>query len=233
MKPKGGIVLVHGSGRTRRFDGLARLFADNGFAVFTYDKRGVGGSGGVYEGTYNVTAENLRLLADDAGVAMQTLRARPEVAGLGIGYWGISQAGWIIPLAAAAQARPDFMVLWSGPVCTVAEEIEAGIGNGGNNANDQLAREFVRTLRSGGGDTDPRDALRRLAIPGLWIYGGRDPTLPVALSIERLQGLIDGGSQHFSYWLDSSAGHDMDLEVSSPFIQAMMRWMADHAQNRG
>lgn len=227
--PIAAIVIVHGAGPTPRMESTARLFAERGFAVVTYDKRGVGKSGGVYERDRNVSAENLALLAGDARAAMQWLRARPELAGLKSGYWGISQAGWIIPLAASQAPGADFMVLWSGPVCTVAEEIEAGIGKGGNLSTDDRARAFVAQLRIKG-DTDPRDALRKLKIPGLWIYGGRDPTLPVALSVERLQGLINEGQANYAFWLNSAAGHDMNQQPENrPIIGAMMEWMLQQA----
>lgn len=229
--PVAGIVLVHGAGPSWRMEDTARLFAERGFAVVTYDKRGVGKSGGVYERDRNVSAENLALLAGDARAAMQWLRARPELAGLKSGYWGISQAGWIIPLAASQAPGADFMVLWSGPVCTVAEEIEAGIGKGGNLSTDDRARAFVAQLRVKG-NTDPRDALRKLKIPGLWIYGGRDTTLPVALSVERLQGLIDEGQTNFVYWLNSAAGHDMNQQPENrPLIGAMMEWMLEQGSS--
>ena len=47
-----GVVLVHGSGATTRNDPavLASYFEAQGFAVLTYDKRGIGQSGGEYPG---------------------------------------------------------------------------------------------------------------------------------------------------------------------------------------
>ncbi|MGL6128473.1 alpha/beta hydrolase, partial [Chryseobacterium artocarpi] len=44
------VVIVHGSGQEKRMTEFATLLADNGIAVLTYDKRGVGESGGVYAG---------------------------------------------------------------------------------------------------------------------------------------------------------------------------------------
>lgn len=76
-----------------------RCFAADGFAVLTYDKRGVGESGGVYEAHYNTSPENLSLLAGDASAALEWLLDRRERRGRKSGFWGISQAGWIIPLA--------------------------------------------------------------------------------------------------------------------------------------
>lgn len=42
---------------------FAKLLAENGISVLTYDKRGIGESGGIYTGlevgTNNISAENL------------------------------------------------------------------------------------------------------------------------------------------------------------------------------
>lgn len=227
-EPVAALVLVHGSGRNASMGQLGSRLAESGFAVLAYDKRGLGRSGGVYEETNNTSPENLRLLAGDAGAAMRVLRGHPRTGKLKAGYWGVSQAGWVVPLAMAQFAAADFFVLWSGPVCTVAEEMEAGIGTGGNLSDDATARKLVATLRSEGRDTDPRQSLRGIKVPGLWIYGGRDETLPVPLSIQRLQGLIDAGQPNFSYWLDSNARH-ADFQNSRPFMQAMVHWMKDRA----
>jgi alpha-beta hydrolase superfamily lysophospholipase len=47
MHPIAALVLVHGSGQESRMNGLGSLLAENGIAVLTNDKRGVGKSGGV------------------------------------------------------------------------------------------------------------------------------------------------------------------------------------------
>lgn len=56
------VVIVHGSGQVGREVGFAELLAKNNIAVLTYDKRGVGQSGGVYAGpevgTNNIDSTN-------------------------------------------------------------------------------------------------------------------------------------------------------------------------------
>lgn len=225
--PLGGIVLVHGSGRRPRIDWAARYFAQHGLAVLTYDKRGVGESGGTYEGVDNASHTNLALLAGDAAAGMDWLRRRSELAGRKLGYWGISQAGWIIPLAVLESAPIDFMVIWSGPACTAAEELESALADGGN---PQL-RAYADYLRTKGLDTDPRDALRQIHNQGLWIYGGRDNGRTVQLSIDRLKALIDAGQTNFSYWLNSAAAHD-DFDANPWFMDAVMQWMLAQAGRR-
>jgi len=227
--PLAGLVLVHGAGTTDRMERTAAMFATEGFAVLTYDKRGVGQSGGVYEATYNTSRENLALLAGDASAALEWLQDRSELADRKTGFWGISQAGWIIPIAAVQSGDADFMVMWSGPVCTVIEELEAGLGNGGNLSDDETVQAMIAEWRTEGRDTDPRDALRMLGIPALWIFGGKDDTLPVPLSVERLEGLIAAGQDNFEYRVDPDGGHNMNLPDDQQRVDDMIRWMMQRA----
>jgi pimeloyl-ACP methyl ester carboxylesterase len=223
--PRAAIVLVHGSPSTERMDGFARLFATQGFAVLTWDKRGVGESGGVDAGPYSVAPENLALLAADAAAAMRFLEQRPELAGLPLGYWGISQAGWVAPMAAVQTPQADFITLWSGPVYTVTEELEQGLINDPTQADPEAVREFIGRLREAGADPDPRDALRQLSIPGLWIFGTEDVVVAPALSIERLQGLIDAGQTQFEYYMNEDGEHDLNLELDRAVFDGMVTWM--------
>lgn len=71
------LVIVHGSGQELRMSAFALSMAQQGITVFTYDKRGVGASGGIYAGpevgTNNIDSSNLQLLASDANAAVQLL----------------------------------------------------------------------------------------------------------------------------------------------------------------
>ena len=74
------VVVVHGSGQEIRMTKFAELLANNGISVLTYDKRGVGKSGGVYAGpevgTNNVDSLNINLLAKDARSALNKIKKR-------------------------------------------------------------------------------------------------------------------------------------------------------------
>ncbi|MBC7407529.1 MAG: alpha/beta hydrolase, partial [Arcicella sp.] len=53
LRPKNAfaaVVIVHGSDPVKREMAFAKRLAKEGIAVLTYDKRGVGASGGVYVG---------------------------------------------------------------------------------------------------------------------------------------------------------------------------------------
>ena len=68
---------MHGSDPVPRMAKLAELLAKNDLLVLTYDKRGVGKSGGVYAGpqvgTNNISVDNLTLLVKDASAAVNLI----------------------------------------------------------------------------------------------------------------------------------------------------------------
>ena len=104
------IILVHGSGAESRDDLLpyAHFLVRHGVAVLGYDKRGVGASTGDWN------AATLDDLADDTVAAFDYLKARPEINSRQIGLLGISQAGWIMPIAGVRAKDVAFIINISG-----------------------------------------------------------------------------------------------------------------------
>jgi pimeloyl-ACP methyl ester carboxylesterase len=213
-KVHSAVVFVHGSGPQTRNIEWARRFARDGIAALVYDKRGAGKSGGKYESERSVGEKNIVLLADDAISALKALSGHPALKGVPLGLTGISQAGWIVPLAAEKSGLAKFMVLWSGPVCKVSEE---DIFSKYTADADEKVPSYEEALKSRktkyiwpdflGKDTDPGESLAKLAIPGLWIFGEKDGSVPVDLSIRRLKQLRDSG-HGYDYVLFSSLGHN-------------------------
>lgn len=119
MVPAGGgrhpaMVLVHGSGPLDRRAILpfANFLVRRGIALFGYDKRGVGGSTGDWR------AASFDELAADALAAVELLRARDDIDPERVGLFGVSQGGWIGPLAASRSPHVSFVVSVSGPGTT-------------------------------------------------------------------------------------------------------------------
>jgi uncharacterized protein len=117
--PHPAIVLIHGSGEQRRdhafLQFISDVFAVHEIAVLAYDKRGVGASSGGQEAM-------LDDLAGDALAGLTFLQTRNDICPQQIGLWGISQGGWIAPLAAARSQNVAFIILVSGPAVSVVQQ---------------------------------------------------------------------------------------------------------------
>ena len=111
------VILVHDSGAENREYMLpwARFLVRRGVAVLGYDKRGVGGSAGDWN------TASFDDLAGDVVAAFEYLKTRSDIDRASIGLLGISQAGWIMPLAAVRARDIAFLISVSGAGVPVAE----------------------------------------------------------------------------------------------------------------
>jgi uncharacterized protein len=115
--PKGAppfpaVILRGGAGATNRtnFDWMARFFVEQGYAVLTTDKRGVGKSTGSYESaTYSEYAA-------DVYAGLRFLQNRPDIRRQAIGMWGHSEGAWIVPMAAANAPKDVSFVILSAAI---------------------------------------------------------------------------------------------------------------------
>jgi uncharacterized protein len=226
------VVVVLGNGQRPRNMPFARALASSGVAALTYDKRGVGKSGGVYAGpevgTNNIDPRNLDLLAEDASAAINELAGQISSPRTPVGLMGVSQAGWVVPLAAVRNRHVKFMILWSGPLVTTLEQLRFQFLTDGkadfwDHHSEAEVREHVRSDpdRYTFVATDPADSLRKLSIPGLWLYGGRDVYVPVRVSIDRLDALAAGGKP-FEHRLFPDSGHDLPFPLG---LSTSMDWL--------
>lgn len=231
------LVTVHGSGQEARMSEFAELFAKSGITVLTYDKRGVGESGGVYAGpevgTNNIDSTNLDLLAADASAAVNILSQRNE--NIPIGLIGASQAGWIIPIAANKNPLVDFMVLFSCPVIPTLEQLRFQFYTDGRadfweNHTEAEAREHILNDpdRYQFITTDPSVALSTLSIPGLWFFGQKDIQIPVGLCIENLN-LLKANGKPFEYALFSTLGHNTAFTHNTMPVDIAIQWIKQQA----
>ena len=86
----------------------ANHLASQGVVALAFDKRGSGASTGDW------TDASLEDLAADARAAMTFLATRDDVDPRRIGIWGVSQAGWVIPLLATGTPSPAFAIVVTG-----------------------------------------------------------------------------------------------------------------------
>lgn len=115
--PFPALVFLHGSGPQVRggFERFAKEFASLGIASLYYDKRGTGDSKGAW------VTSSLDDLANDAVAAVNHLKAMKEIDASRIGFWAVSQGGWVAPLAASKVPDTAFLVVVSGGAVTPRE----------------------------------------------------------------------------------------------------------------
>jgi uncharacterized protein len=146
------VVLVHGSGPQKRDLFTARWFAAEGIAALTYDKRGVGESGGDFRKVPFME------LCDDGLAAIKYLKSRKEIDAKRIGVWGLSQGGWLGPLAASRSADVAFVIAVSGPGVSPGEQMivyyanelrEQGVDEGDVREASTVRRDIWSYMSSG------------------------------------------------------------------------------------
>lgn len=122
--PFPAVILISGSGPQNRneeilghkpFLVIADYLTKNGIAVFRYDDRGIGKSGGVFS-----TATTLDF-AKDAEAAFNTLQKVAEIDKNKIGLMGHSEGGMIAPIVAAKNKKVGFIVLLAAPGIKITE----------------------------------------------------------------------------------------------------------------
>jgi pimeloyl-ACP methyl ester carboxylesterase len=109
------VIALHGAGEGTRDSELYRhlheLLPPAGIGVVTFDRRGEG------ESTGDSSRGRFQEQVEDALAILQAIDAER------VGIWGISQGGWIGPLAAAASAEVAFLVLVASIGVTPSEQM--------------------------------------------------------------------------------------------------------------
>jgi dienelactone hydrolase len=222
--PAPAFMMLHGSepGTRDNFGAkqMAHYMISQGFAILNYDKRGVGDSEGFYQEA--PTDTNLKNHANDAAAGAEYLASRPEIDAKRIGLIGGSQAGWVIPLAAAQSERISYFVILSGPVTSTAQEDRfSTYTNDGESAmsnyDDAKITQQIRAMRPIG--FDPMPVISGLTQPGVWLWGGVDKNIPVTFSAENLQAVIDSGKNNFSYQIFPNADHGLNISPNGLFAE--------------
>lgn len=225
--PFPAVVLGHGSGRVTRdqLTGFASAWNRRGFAALRFDKRGVGESTGTYVNVGTADSPTrFPLLASDIVAAVRFLKRRPEVDARRIGLAGGSQAGWILPHAARELGDVPFMVLLSGPVCSVGLEMYYS----------NLAEKTTRPLGEvnalmpgfkGSHGYDPLPALQQLNTPTLWLLGLEDRSVPIEATLANLKALAAAG-RPFEWRTYEGMGHELGPRIwddIGPWVQKFTR----------
>jgi uncharacterized protein len=126
-QPVPAIVVFHAASAPTRDLSLYRHLKQIGpalaIAVFVFDRRGSGKSGGQpAHGDYTA-------LADDGIAALRILARDPRIDSKRIGFWGLSQGGWLALLAASRCPETAFVIAISAPMTTPDVQMNFAVAN--------------------------------------------------------------------------------------------------------
>lgn len=219
------MVFVQGSGSGTReeFTSQAEWLARAGIVTLAYDKRTVG---------YSFRSRDFSLLADDALHMIDALRRRPDVDPARTGLWGVSEGGWVVPIAAARGADVDFAVLVSSPNVSPLRQVAWAL-------NEQLLRLHAPTgvrdllTRAMGGvgfdflRYDGIPSLKEIRQPVLALYGTMDPSIPFVESTRTLTAALkEAGNPDYTIRFLARADHAMRIS-GGPFVPDYLPTLAN------
>jgi dipeptidyl aminopeptidase/acylaminoacyl peptidase len=229
-------IIIHGSGTSRRnsvwYLSVAKHLQDNGIAVLLPDKRGSEKSEGEWVGA------NFEELATDTLSAIEFVKNQQTFEYSTIGLIGMSQGGWIAPVAATKSDDVSFVVSMSGAAVTTDEQllheeiikiapytytfIAKLIAPITTNNLKQL--DHVSAFMG----FDPIPYWKDVQVPVFFAFGGNDKDVPIDASIERL---IENNLNHFDVKTYADGGHAIrDIqtnEVSDEYLHDLVMFIKE------
>ncbi|KAB8192390.1 alpha/beta fold hydrolase [Nonomuraea phyllanthi] len=221
------MVFVSGSGNGSRteFTPQAEFLAKAGVVTIAFDKRTVG---------YDFRHRDFSLLADDALRMVEYLRTRPEVDPDRVGLWGVSEGGWVVPIAAGKSPDVGFVILVSSPNVSPLRQVAWAL-------NEQLlrlrapigARDLLTRAMGGVGFDflryDALPALSRIKQPVLAFYGTMDPSIPFVESTQALvTGMRRAGNDDYTIRFMARGDHAMRVnggDFTAGYLETMGNWI--------
>ena len=121
------VVVLHSAMAATRQAALYRHLREGlpalGIAVLIYDRRGSG------ESTGSMKDISYETLADDGIAGQHALAKLPRIDPRRIGFWGLSQGGWLAVLAAGRSPDAAFAISVSAPLVTAEQQMRFAIAN--------------------------------------------------------------------------------------------------------
>ncbi len=227
--PHPAAVFIHGSGASDRdnlwYQAIVHHLVSDGIAVLLPDKRGTGQSEGDW------TIASFSDFAADALAGVEALAERTRIGADRIGLVGISQGGWIAPLAAHLSERVAFVVNVSGSTVTPNRQLVHELGGG---AFGKLRAAVAKRRRPvwwrKNGEFDPIPYWRSLRVPGFIVFGEEDETdnVPVRLSVQLIGANVPQDVDLTIHVLPESGHALMDRStgrIHRDFLEPLAAWI--------
>jgi dipeptidyl aminopeptidase/acylaminoacyl peptidase len=213
--PHPAVIAFHSASGPSRdyptYQHLATELPRAGYAVLLYDRRGSGTSTGDFP------SASFEELAADGIIGIRYLTGRREIDRQHIGVWGISQGGWLAPLAATMSRDIAFVVAVSASGVSPAAQMDFAAKYGLEHFRPACQRGepglggegepwFEQVFLPGGGDLppdpaqtkwylemdyDPIPVLKRISVPMAFYFGESDRWVPVDESIAKIRAATE------------------------------------------
>lgn len=188
------VVFIHGSGPSKRnsvwYVSVAKYLVSHGIAVALPDKRGCEKSEGEWIGA------DFNHLASDVLSAVEYVKRQDIFSASQIGILGMSQGGWIAPLAAGQSNDIDFVATMSGATVTTDEQLVYEEINNMEPYTFRFIAKFFAPLTARRINKtahqkalvgfDPIPYWNQVSVPVFMAFGGEDSNVPVDRCIQRL-----------------------------------------------
>ncbi len=230
--PFPSMVIVPGSGNEGRevFLPLVDIIVEQGYAIYIYDKRGIGGSTGSYPTETPETVEVfLEARADDIVGILELLESHVDIENNRIGVLGSSQGAWVNSLVFRKSSALDYIIMASGGVApTGIERLYCSLTDDPNITIDSATAELYNYTGPLG--FDPRPIINTMTLPVLWIYGNEDRSHPVRYDIEMLNNTLQ--KPNFTLLVYLNTDHEL-LDVNTrmfpdKFFDNIGDWLMDN-----
>lgn len=227
------MVIVPGSGNQPKETAypFKDIFLPDGFAIYFYDKRGIGKSTGSYPiETIENPMDFLNARRDDVLSIVEMLATHTDIRKDQIGLSGSSQGAWVNALVYEASSEIDFIMMSvGGATPTGIENYYDGLMNDPNLSIEvatAMLYDYTGTL-----GFNPRSIVSSMSIPVSWVFGAKDRSHPTFYDIGILEEL---DKSNFSIYVFENSNHDM-LDVNtgqfeSQLFPTLLSWMAENAR---
>ncbi len=200
------MVLLHGSTMSLKtqYSFYANFFANIGFEVLIFDKRGNG------ESTGNYSTASYDDLVYDAISCLMVLKNSKTVDTTKIGLWGFSQGAMLLPFIASKTEIPSFLIAIApethGPSVAAAYADSIRVVNFDNSSTDghiaaESHRKVAEMIRSGKNNKEVEAFINENAqkynfMNQTSLYGN------ISIDKENFEGLYWSGRKHnfYPYW---------------------------------
>jgi len=234
------------------------VFLSHDVAVLLVNKRGMGQSEG------NYVKNSIKGRAEDIWAAVQSIQSHSQIDADNIGLIGHSQGGWVVTQVAADHPEIAFFISLVGPTMTMqenaadnfyhfgrcqgleGEELEAFIEKRLKKIDVSISIGKITDFGFPGFDArnmsyDPRNALKTVQSPGLFVYAENDNQVTPAPNLERMNeifendvpenlsvSVIDDANHAFQLVNDPCvARENPELQQSEQLVEVLHTWLAE------